>query len=461
MFIGRTTEIKSLSNLYQTNHFSFGVVYGRRRVGKSTLINKVVKDLGLPTINFMALEQNDTQNLAVFTKLVLEALPKLKGYISTFSTWMECFDYIVEEVGDKKLVLVIDEFPYLADANKSIFSILQKYIDYDFKKTNLTLILCGSSMSFMENQVLGSQSPLYGRRDMQLKVEPFNYLDSIKFFDHWPLEEKMIGYGVVGGIPLYLSQLSKYDNVYEAIKNVFFKVDSPMFEEPRNLLLQELRQPAIYNTIITKMADGATKVNEISSKSLEDSAKVTKYISTLNSLHITKKETSIINPKERNSIYVLADNMFRFYYRFVLPNIGNIKLGMDDYVLSLIKPLISEYMGHIFEQISKEYLMNENKNLRLEFVFNEIGRWWGNNPVKKIEEEIDIVALGNKAAIFAECKWQNDVSLTILGELVRKSALFKFDHKSLYLFIKGEITASFIKKAKTLNIKIINLEMMI
>lgn len=448
-FYGREDELKELNKIYQKDGFKFIVVYGRRRVGKSSLVQKFIDEGKKPNISFMALEQNDKQNLDAFSEVVMDKFTSSKSYFTLFSSWEKSFEYIIEQTGKEKLIIFIDEFPYIANANPSISSIFQKYIDNDFRKTNITLILCGSSMSFMEKQVLGHKSPLYGRRDMQFKVEPFDYYDSAKFFDNWSDEEKALAYAVTGGIPQYLNKMKAYDNIADGIKNEFLKKNGSLYEEPRNLLLQELREPAVYNTIIRAISNGASKLNVISTKAGEDGKKISKYILTLVSLHLVKKEFPMFNTQERNGIYKVCENMFRFWYRFVTTNNINIELGMVDYVYDeKILPEIPSYMGTTFEDICIQYMMRRNKAMELPFTFNNIGRWWGNNPVKKGQEEIDIIATSKSAAIFGECKWKNSVGMETLNELKRKAELFKqFNNKYYYIFAKGSFTKHLIEAA--------------
>jgi len=438
-FFGREEELKELNSLYKKSGFRFVVVYGRRRVGKSTVIQKFIDEGKKPNISFMALEQNDKQNLEAFSEAVLTKYGTAKKYLSTFDSWEKAFEYIAEQAGNKKLVLFIDEYPYLANANKAISSILQKYADGAFRATNIILILCGSSMSFMENQVLGSKSPLYGRRDRQFKIEPFDYNDSASFFESYSNEDKAIAYGIAGGIPLYLYRLKNSGSIEEGVKNELLKKNGTLYEEPRNLLLQELREPAVYNAIIKSIAGGATKLNDITTKAGEESKKVSKYLTALISLHLVKKELPVLNTQERNGLYRLSDNMFRFWYRFVMNNSMNIESGMCGHVYNeKILPQLPEYMGHIFEDICIQYMKRQNKAHKLPGVFDSIGRWWGNNPIEKKQEEIDIIASNGKTAIFGECKWKETVSTDVLNELRRKAEMFRqFNKKYYYIFCKG------------------------
>ena len=189
------------------------------------------------------------------------------------------------------MVFVIDEFPYLAKAAESISSRLQHMIDHKWQHTKLYMILCGSSMSFMEDQVLGYESPLYGRRIAQFKIEPLSYREVEAFYPGLSKQEQALVYGITGGIPLYINKLGVHNGIKEALLENLFDTSSYLFEEPQNLLKQELREPAVYNTIITTIASGASRLNEIATKAGMENAVCSKYTKVLLELGIIKKET--------------------------------------------------------------------------------------------------------------------------------------------------------------------------
>ncbi|MFZ5967529.1 MAG: ATP-binding protein [Bacillota bacterium] len=441
MFVGRTNELAELNRLYNKDSFEMAVIYGRRRVGKTYLIHEFCKDK--KSIFYVAIEQNDKGALESFSEKVLDVFPAARSYIAVFVSWEKAFEYIANQIGDQRIVLVIDEYPYIATGNPSISSVLQKIIDTKFLNTKLFLILCGSSMSFMENQVLGYKSPLYGRRTAQFKIEPFDYLDSSKFFNQYSKEEQLIAYGIVGGVPQYLSNLAKEGSLFDSMYYNFFRKDGHLFEEPSSILKQELREPATYNSIITAIASGASKINEISTKTGEESKKCSKYLSTLIDLHIVKKEHPVGLKTGRNSLYSLRDNMFKFWYKFIPENITNIEADMGKIIIDKkVNPQMPEYMGRIFEDICIQYMIRRNKRLSLFIMFDEIGRWWGNNPMKKRQEEIDVLAQSSNEAIFGECKWRNEpVGIKVLNALIDKSEfLNQYENKYYMLFSKSGFT---------------------
>ncbi len=447
MFIGRESELTALNKLYQEDKFQFVVVYGRRRVGKTTLLLEFCKEK--PFIFFVADESVDSVSLEKFSKEVFSFF-NLTG-LTEFNSWEEAFLFIANRAREERLVIVIDEFQYLVNANRSIPSILQKLIDHTLKDTKLFLIICGSYVSFMENEVLGYKSPLYGRRTAQFEITPFGFFDSRKFFPKYSWEEQVNTYGVLGGTPQYLVTFDEKVDVYENIKQKILFKSSYLNEEPTFLLRQELREPLIYNSILEALAEGNGKLNEISSRISSDNSKVAKYLETLIDLKIVERiKPEPIGRKSRGSIFKIKDNFFKFWYRFVFKNKALIEQGLADFVIkNKIKPFMNEYIGPIFEDISVEILKKMNVEGKLPFIFENIGKWWGNNPIKKIEEEIDIVAYDKKNILLGECKWQNTLlDMLVVKKLMDKGALFHFENKFYILFSKNGFTKETLNFAK-------------
>ena len=448
MFIGRNTELKTLDKLYRSNKFEFAVIYGRRRVGKTALINEFSKDKD--TIFFTGVETNAKQNLENFSRCIMEYQTGF-AVDSSFASFQAALEYVFQLAQEKRLVLVIDEYPYVARALKSFASTLQLLIDKNKDSSKLFLILCGSSMSYMEDNVLAYKAPLYGRRTAQLKIQPFDFFESCRYFENFSGEDKALAYGIVGGTPQYLMQLDDRLSIEDNIKNTHLNPASSIFEEPNNLLKQEVREPAIYNAVITAIATGATKLSEISGKIDEDTSVCATYIKNLISLGIVKKEMPYGEKSGRKTIYSIEDNMFRFWYRFVPGNTSLISRGAADLAYSRIAPELSAYMGGVFEEICKQYLWRLLLAGKCAVSFTELGRWWGTNPKTRTQEEIDIMGTDKDSALFGECKWTNDkVDLGVLETLVERSSLFHFKRTHFYLFSKSGFTKGCIDRAAEL-----------
>lgn len=457
MFIGRENELNTLNKLYNSGKFEFPVIYGRRRVGKTALISEFTKDKD--TIFFTGVETNEKQNLDNFSRCIMEYNTGI-AVNTSFPSFQAALEYVFELAKTKRIVLVIDEYPYVARASKSLASTLQLLIDKNKDNSKLFLILCGSSMSYMEDHVLAYKAPLYGRRTAQFKIKPFDFFEACRYFTKLSGIDKALAYGIAGGTPQYLLLLDDNLSIEDNIKNTHLNPSSSIFEEPHNLLKQEVREPAIYNAVITAIATGSSKMNEISNKIDEDTSVCATYIKNLIMLGILKKELPYGEKSSRKTIYSIEDNMFRFWYRFVPENISIISRGAKDLAYARIAPELSSYMGGVFEEICRQYLWKLLLEGRCAVNFNDIGRWWGTNPKTKSQEEIDIMGTDKDSALFGECKWTNEkVDLGVLETLVERSNLFHYKKIHFYLFAKTGFTDGCRNRAAELgNVSLITYE---
>jgi AAA+ ATPase superfamily predicted ATPase len=447
MFVGRKTELDSLNKSYRKDSFQFPVVYGRRRVGKTTLINEFCK--GRKTVYFVAVQSTAKENLAILSAQILSVLAPGSPQ-NPFPSFREAFEYVFERAKTERVIFAIDEYPYLAGSDVAVSSVLQAAIDKHQADSKLFLILCGSSMSFMEHQVLGYKSPLYGRRTAQYKLLPFDYLESAEMCSGFDHEEKIILYSVTGGIPEYLSRIDRSLSLRENVRELFFDPSGRLFEEPSNLLKQELKFPETYNAIITAIAEGGSKLNEIATKADIETSQCSKMLTTLIGLGLVRKEYPITETKSKKSIYRLDDWMFIFWYRFVLPDISRITAGLGGTVCDeVFAEQIGSHTGHAFEECAIQYMWTALKEKKLPVAFSKIGRWWGNNPKERREEEIDFIAFARKNAIFGECKWRNaQTDDDVLENLMLKAGLFQcFTNVHYMLFSKSGFTGTLKAKA--------------
>lgn len=456
MFIGRERELATLNKLYASNKFEFIVIYGRRRVGKTALINQFIESKN--AIYFMGVESNAKQNLENFSKNIIEYNTRIEAETS-FLSFQAALDYVFKLSEKERLILAIDEYPYVARSSKSLASTLQLLIDKYKDSSKLMLILCGSSMSYMEDHVLAYKAPLYGRRTAQMKLVPFDFDETCRYFKNFSDEDKALIYGIVGGTPQYLLQMNDELSVEDNIKNTYLNPTSSLFEEPENLLKQEVREPALYNAIITAIATGASRMSEISGKVGEDTNICSAYVKNLVALGIIQKETPYGEKASRKSVYSIEDNMFRFWYRFVPENNSIIARGAADLAYKRIEPFLSDYMGKVFEEICKQYLWKLLLAGKCPVEFSSLGRWWGNDPVEKSQVEIDILAEQDKnTALFGECKWTNEkVDLGVLETLVKRSELFSYKKVHYYLFAKSGFTKGCVDRANEMeNVTLLN-----
>ena len=465
MFVGRHQELEQLNQAYQENDFQFTVIYGRRRIGKTSLINEFLKDK--KAIYYVALEENAEDNLKRFSDAISIFKNTDQGGKEKFANFEECFKEITRLAQKQRVILVIDEFPYLAKAYPTISSMLQSYIDHEFKETNLFLILCGSSMSFMERQVLGDQSPLYGRRTLALKLEPFKLSEAHEMLPKLSKEDAFIINTVCGGVPQYLSYMSDSMSVADNIKKNFLSKSGRLFDEPNNLLQQELRDPTNYNSIINAIASGASKHSKIAQSAHLQTGPLTTYLNNLIDLGIVEKKLPVTEQKKsksKNIVYRICDGMFRFWYTFVGKQTDLIERGLTDLAWVKVQKGLSDFMGPEFEKYSQDFMWSQDMNEKIvPNPFIHLGNWWGTDKRTHQQVELDIVGFSDdeRDGYFGECKWKNEpISRSVLEKLITNSEIFKYPIKHYYLFSKSGFTDSCQELAEKINCQLFTFEKM-
>lgn len=444
-FYARTRELAMLNKHYLRESFECIVIYGRRRIGKTALISEFVRDKRVAF--FSALESSAEKNLMELS----EAIQKLvvpDGPRATYASFSEAFIAAFACAHDERTVLVIDEYPYLAASDPSVSSALQHAIDHHKDDSKLMIILCGSSTSFMEEQVLGNKSPLYGRRTAQLKLEPLTFADSREFFPDVDAKTAMELYALTGGVPRYLEELDPRMSVKDNIREAFLDPSCYLFEEPRNLLMQEVRSPASYSEVISAIAQGASRANEIATAAHVDSSRCAYYLKTLADLGLVAKEYPFGVEDSKRAIWEIRDSFFRFWYRFVPANWSILQAGMLDVGTERVMGQFPSYMGREYERVCEQWLWRQN-GAALPFVMLESGRWWGTDRRSRQQEEIDIVGKGEDGQmLFCECKWRNEtVGIEVLERLMWRSERFAARKRSYALFSLSGFSDSLVSEA--------------
>lgn len=444
MFIGRERELASLKEFYDKDGIGMTVIYGRRRIGKSTLITEFVKDK--KTIFYTATKVGKNRNLELFSKQVVDLLMPGVEDIS-FNTTEAVFDFIDKNIGDEKVVLVIDELPYWAEKDDALLSILQKYIDTVWNDKNLKVILCGSALSFMEKKVLSEKSPLFGRRDSQIRLEAFNYLDAAKFVQDYSNEDKAICYGITGGVAKYLSMIDPKKSIDENIVRLFFRTDGYLYDETRNLLTQEFSDISIVNNIVEQIASGENTLNIIAGKIGEKEQTVLYSLDKLINVGLVEKKKCITDEKNKKKTqYVLKDYMFKFWYEFIPKATSVIEMGRGEvYYQKVVKPALHSFMGAVFEEMCRYYTLKQGITGEYGCFVTTVGTWWGvenitdkNGDIRPQSADIDVVALSeiDKKAVIGECKFKNEkIDKGIYETLIRRGKLITAKYKvSKYIF---------------------------
>lgn len=456
MFVGRDRELDTLNRLYAKPSFQMLVLYGRRRVGKTTLLEHFAKDKS--SVFFTAKEQSSARNLQELSQALLDHFDIADG-LAAFDSWGSAFSFLAKQAKgqSEKLVFVFDEFPYAAATDPSLPSVLQVAIDHELKGANVLLVLSGSNEGFMESKVLGSKSPLYGRRTAQIKLEPFDYYDAAKMLPAIADPRELVRYyATFGGTPYYLAQVNDKESYLDNVNELFFETSGLLYEEPLMLLRQELREPSLYNSILYAVASGATSPKEIAERAGVESGTTSRYLKTLEDLGLVSRMVPFgENPaRSKRSIYRLKDPFFAYWYRFVGPNIGAIEAGAGRAVAKkrAAGEALATYEGYAFERVCLQWLQRANQNDALPFLATEFGSWWGTNPVKREQTDIDVVAADSqeKKILLGECKWRGSVNETeALEDLRERVGLIKgYEDCALYLFTKNPVAKGTARKGK-------------
>lgn len=456
-FIGREKELDTLKRLADDNQFRMIVVYGRRRIGKTSLLMEFARNRR--TLAFTAEEVSDQTNLRNFSMQVRRFFQEPENY-GPFPTWDGAFDYIADKARqdpEHPILILFDEFPYAAEAQPSLPSILQVAIDHKLLGTNATLVLCGSNEGFMERRVLGAKSPLYGRRDAQIHLRPFDIFDAVKLMPKdatW--EEKIEYYATFGGTPYYLARLRDDLGFEDNVRVLMYRPDGLLYEEPVMLMRQELREPAVYTSVMDEIGHGNNRVSLIADGLRMNVTSLPFYLNTLRALGL------IDNPApfgeghmSRKARWIIKDPFFAYWFKFVAPVRQLIETGRGERAskTGASGEVFQTYVGQQYENICVQWLLRQYDLGLLPFDPLRFGKWWGNDPQAKQQTDIDIVMDNTmeRRLLLGECKWRNHLDETeTIRTLEDRRRLIKgnYDAIDYYLFTKHNVSDATILKHK-------------
>ena len=407
-FVGRNTELAFLEKLYASKTFEMLILHGRRRVGKSYLLGHFAKLHSKNTVYFIGDKSSEKTNVKNFCEELNRVL-NAGDFLNSFEQWSDVYSFIKNTEITERLVIIIDEFTYLFNSNPAFDSGLQIAIDTILRKKNIFLILCGSEVSVIEDLIDNSSKPLYGRKTAELKLFPFTYKEAREFFPNYDNEQALTAYSILGGIPFYLSLFDDSRSIKENIITNCLSTTGVLFNEIETLLRMELKETYFYKNIMLAINAGASTFNTIKDKVGEEAAKIAKYLNVLCNLGFIKKEVPCGEKQNsRNTLYTICDNYFSFYFMFIFKK-QNMLNGLISpqlyYERELTKERLNTFIGHRFEGICETYLKEQFYNGKMPFFAENLGRWWGNNPVLKRQEEIDLLAIDDENALFCECKF--------------------------------------------------------
>jgi len=421
MFVNRVSELELLEKHYNSGRAELFVLYGRRRVGKTELLAHFCE--GKRHIFFVADQVPERTLRANLSKAVNDVVFGAGQVSAVYNTWDDLLNTLAKQAQPERLVVVLDEFPYLAAAYPPLASILQRVWDQSLKNSQVMLILNGSYIGMMEETVLGYQAPLYGRRTAQYLLEPLDFLDAQQFFLSYSADDRLRAYAVYGGTPAYLQTIQPEQSLETNIMDGILMRGASLYDEVRFVLQQELREPRNYFAVLQAIASGNTRQNEI--KQAAGLENIAPYLETLQQLHLVERVVPVTESqphKSRRGLYRLKDNFLRFWFRFVLPNRSQLERGAKETVFdTAIRPEMDAFASTVFEQVCRQYFWRIGLKGKLPFQPKQIGGWW------QVNKEVDIVLLGENHTMLVECKWsQRPVGVDILDQLEKTStALLK------------------------------------
>ena len=455
MFFGRQAQLDELNNAYASGKLEIAVVYGRRRTGKTALINEFIRDK--KAIYFIGAETNGKGNLEEFSRTITAQSRKERQEI-IYRSFSAALEQVFEMSRQERLILVIDEYQFIDRSAQKFADDLGKVAAKYGNRSKLMIIICGSSMPYMQKNLLDGDWPLSQLVSCRIKVDPFDFADTCRYLGGFSSADKALLYGVTGGMPCYLEQIDACRSVEENIKAMFLTSGSAFCEEPENLIRREVREPALYNAILTAIAGGACHMKDISAKVGEETGVCDKYLKNLIAFELVKRETPYGEKSSRKTRYIVSDHMFRFWHRFVPENRSAIVCGNTDKVFDNIKTeFYGTYMENVLKEICRQYI---GKVIWADFDGDRNlipGHWWGLDMTTGMSAEIDIMLKNDDGILLlGMCRWSEEkMGVEDMETLIWHSRMFKEEKKRLYLFSKGGFTERCIEAAKDIgNIKL-------
>lgn len=370
MFVGRQKELGVLEELADSSHPELYVLFGRRRVGKTELLQQFCRRRR--AVYFLGAEVREKDNLRAFRDALAEGLEDPLAASVEFRDWTSALQFVGERAKDERIVLVLDEFPYLCESSPSLPSEIQRFWDTRAKKTHLMLVLCGSQVSFMEQEVLGERSPLFGRRTAQRRLEPLAPSDALTFFPKWALRDRVLAYAILGGMPAYLRRFEDQRTLQENLLRECFRPEGYLFDEVQFLLRSELSNPSTYNSLLAAVARDIDKVGDIALSVGVDSTHANKYLSTLRELRLVDRDVPLTDPdplRSRKGTYRIADRFLAFHFRHIHPHASLIQAGRGGRVL---EEFVEPDFGRLFDDAAVDFVIEHLRSHAAEVLDEEI-----------------------------------------------------------------------------------------
>ena len=445
MFVGRTAEMAELNRRWDRGQFEFGIVYGTRRIGKTTLLQEFVK--GKNAFYFQARKADEKDNLASFSR-EFRRNRGLDEHVR-YDSFDAAFESIAEQALKERLILIIDEIAYLCSKDKSILSHLQFYLDGAFRNAKMMIILAGSNVSFMEEILNNRHDPLYQRATFQLLIEKMPFSEARAFIKDQPPETQIQYLGLFGSHPYYLGMIDHSISFEENVQELLFSKYGTLTDAPDKVLPVGVAEQNMYNSIIQAVAKGKRFSKTISEAVGVESNYAAKYLASLLSGRILEKRESFIKNKKTN-YYVVSDPLIRFWYRFIFDQKDVIQNGMGEIIYQENREGIQDFIAREFESVSQLWLEEQNRLGKLPAYYTPVRNYIVENSRLGRSVELDGLAEGIGHAkdhlLAVECKFrERPFNLGMLQHFLENVSLF--DHyqvKDYYLISRNGFTKELI-----------------
>ncbi len=438
-FVNREMELEHLTECFESDTAEFIVIYGRRRLGKSELVQQSIAGRD-DAIYHQAVESTAQNQLEQFVDRATEQFPSIRNV-------RRDWEILLEALGEEDAIVVIDEFPFLIEEDESLPSRLQRVWDLELKDTGMTLILVGSSISVMEEKVLSGSAPLYGRRTATFDLKPLSVGDARHFFPEYDPETAVTAWAIYGGTPYYLQTIDPDQPLATNVQNSVLSERGLLYSEPEFLLRTELRQPNTYFSILRALAHGRRTPNEIAGMAGVESQSLSTYLQKLRRLRLVERHIPVTESPttSKRGRYRIAAPLFRFWFRFVYGNQDQLRLLGEDGYEDVVRPELADYVSPLFERLCQRALPH-----LVDRYFHDVGQWWFK------QHEVDVLGLSEDGLVAGECKFTSQpVSEGVLSDLERKTNEVRWsggpvDSKPLYvLFSRSGYTDDLKHAAET------------
>jgi len=462
-FVGRDLEVRELNRIVKRRGAQFVLVYGRRRVGKTTLILNWAKQSGRPMIYWVANRDTPVQlRLGLMRAVWRWAHPDSQA-VPRFESWEEVFEAIADLIGSQPVVFILDEFSYAVESDASLPSYLQAAWDHRFKDSQVTLVLSGSHIGMMVN-LTAYDAPLYGRFTAQLPVDPLPFTALEEFLPRYAAAERVAVYAVTGGVPAYLERFDDTVSIGQNIRDLFIS-RSGIFRNEPFLLIGDVvrRETQNYEAILKSIAAGNNTPQEIGKTLGHPSSYLSPYLKQLELLRLVHRSIpATISPEKREdtkiSRYHLVDPYLRFYFRFIAPNLNMVEQNLSETLWEEISDQFRAFIGAtVFEELCREWVLAQARAKELPFSPQHVGSHWGPDA------QVDVVAVNwrEKAILLGECKWGvDDVGRSVIRELAEKAPKVVPGtdwHVHYVFFARAGFTQAAIEECKTLDAQWVDL----